>query len=294
MDTNDGQTQRTAFRSFAAAEAVCTDGGNDRIIFINNTSAVVTVTETMVSNKANLHLFSAARDILWKPAAAGGSILTLNGNGCSVNYMLIDGDKGSGTAADYCITLNGKFFLLRGVWAKQAALDCVYVSQGDYGVLDTVEIEKAGRHNIHIEDQQPTAANGSPREITITGRSNIYITDTGSNIKLSGNSNPIGSTTRLIRILSAHIADAGAYGIDADANVSGLVIGDMVTFFNNALGPTNIATTSLKDSRVGETWGRLGLDPDSPLTTNDDNSISFGDVAIGAVNGATSTTQTRT
>ncbi|MDH3376164.1 MAG: hypothetical protein OEQ39_04240 [Gammaproteobacteria bacterium] len=39
--------------------------------------------------------------------------------------------------------------------------------------------------------------------------------------------------------------------------------------------------------------GRLGLDKNNPLTTNDDNSISFGTVSISAVNGATSTTQTR-
>lgn len=42
-----------------------------------------------------------------------------------------------------------------------------------------------------------------------------------------------------------------------------------------------------------ELWQRLGLDPSNPLTTNDDNSISVGGIVINAVNGATSTTQTR-
>ena len=54
-----------------------------------------------------------------------------------------------------------------------------------------------------------------------------------------------------------------------------------------------VGATVIREVYVKETWQRLGLDPDNPLTTNDDNSISFDDVQIDAVNGATSTTQTR-
>jgi len=42
-----------------------------------------------------------------------------------------------------------------------------------------------------------------------------------------------------------------------------------------------------------ETWQRLGLDSNNPLTTNDDNSITFAGVTLAAVNADTSTTQTR-
>lgn len=40
--------------------------------------------------------------------------------------------------------------------------------------------------------------------------------------------------------------------------------------------------------------GRIGLDKENPVTTNDDNSISFGDVEIEATNFTTHTVQSRT
>ena len=46
--------------------------------------------------------------------------------------------------------------------------------------------------------------------------------------------------------------------------------------------------------KLRDLWARLGLDPTLPMTTNDDNSITVGGITIGAVNGPTSTTQTRT
>jgi hypothetical protein len=56
--------------------------------------------------------------------------------------------------------------------------------------------------------------------------------------------------------------------------------------------------TTLIDQAVStkaiELWQRLGLDPNNPLTTNDDNTITVGNITIGAVNGPTSTVQTRT
>ena len=46
-------------------------------------------------------------------------------------------------------------------------------------------------------------------------------------------------------------------------------------------------------TKLLEVWQRLGLDETNPLTTNDDNSITFADVTLTAVNADTSTTQTR-
>jgi hypothetical protein len=74
------------------------------------------------------------------------------------------------------------------------------------------------------------------------------------------------------------------------------VRGDCQIEDNSGVGCDVIDRTSY--TRVNELWKRLGLDPDAPLVTNEDGSISVGGITIGAVTtGVTpnrQTTQTRT
>lgn len=83
----------------------------------------------------------------------------------------------------------------------------------------------------------------------------------------------------------------GTVTIDASCTASTFNISGDGTIINNSTATVNDNGTYTK---LLELWQRLGLDPDNPLITNDDNSISVGSITIGAVNGATSTTQTRT
>lgn len=69
--------------------------------------------------------------------------------------------------------------------------------------------------------------------------------------------------------------------------------GEMVARTSGKFLDETAGATVTREVYAKESWQRLGLDPDNPLTTNDDNSISFDDVQIDAVNGPTSTTQTR-
>jgi hypothetical protein len=73
---------------------------------------------------------------------------------------------------------------------------------------------------------------------------------------------------------------------------SGVTAGDIVDI-KDAIFDEIVASSEDFRQAIQRLLGRLGLDKDNPLTTNDDNSISFADVTISAVNGATSTTQTR-
>lgn len=69
--------------------------------------------------------------------------------------------------------------------------------------------------------------------------------------------------------------------------------GELVARTSGKFLDETAGATVTREVYARESWQRLGLDPDNPLTTNDDNSISFDDVQIDAVNGPTSTTQTR-
>lgn len=69
--------------------------------------------------------------------------------------------------------------------------------------------------------------------------------------------------------------------------------GELVARTSGKFIDQTAGATVTREIYAKEAWQRLGLDPDNPLTTNDDNSLSFDDVQVDAVNGPTSTTQTR-
>jgi hypothetical protein len=300
-DSNDGLTPASALATVAQAHTLCVDGGNDIIQVLNPLAAGYVHVEDIVITKNNVHLRATSRDITFVPATTGGTVIQIgaadgtNGYSCSLSGMLVDGDKGlalGANSAAYCVRVYGKFSLLDSVWLKQSTLDCLRFDGGDYHVINNAEYEKADRHGISTFDGN--LPSGSPREISIIGRSNIYLNG-GDGIHFGSRAAAIGSTTRIMRVLSADISLNAGYGIHAEANVDDLTIGRDVLIYNNTTGGRNILTPVVHDDSpiLRETWGRLGLDPDNPLTTNDDNSISFGGVTINAVNGATSTTQTR-
>jgi hypothetical protein len=94
---------------------------------------------------------------------------------------------------------------------------------------------------------------------------------------------------------ATHVDDAvtvemgrGSLTFDSSNTAGELVARTSGKFIDQTAGATVIREIYAK-----EAWQRLGLDPDNPLTTNDDNSLSFDDVQVDAVNGPTSTTQTR-
>ena len=59
-------------------------------------------------------------------------------------------------------------------------------------------------------------------------------------------------------------------------------------------GPNVVLKDQGTYTKLLELWSRLGLNPDEPMVTNDDNSVTVGGITISAVNDPTSTTQTRT
>ena len=237
--------------------AVVEDGRNDIITFVNPTASGYTHNEDIIITKNNVHLRAASRDITFKAATPNGTILTIgdgtgtNGYSCSIQGLLIDGDKNGAIPADYCIQVNGKFCNLDSLWLKQSVLDCLRINGGDYHVINNAEYEKAGRHGISTFDAG--LPSGSPREISIVGRSNIYI-NAGDGIHLGVSGTPVlGSTTRLIRILSGEITRNTGYGIHAEAEVDGLTISNIVITHDNNGGPTqpqlNILTTEVHNDR---------------------------------------------
>ena len=72
---------------------------------------------------------------------------------------------------------------------------------------------------------------GSPREITIYGRSNIYLNG-GDGVHFAG-TGALGSTTRIMRVLSGEINNNTGFGIYVGDNVSVTTIGAGVSIHGN-------------------------------------------------------------
>ncbi len=86
--------------------------------------------------------------------------------------------------------------------------------------------------------------------------------------------------------------NSGQVIIDSDVTSGIIILRGIGKFVDNGTG-AQIVDELIDSQRLSEVWQRLGLDPDSPLTTNDDNSITFAGVTIDAENFPTSTRQTR-
>lgn len=241
-----GKTTATAKPTITEALALCASGRNDVIVLLNQSGGQISHAEDVVINKDNVIIRAQTRDVILKPATPGGSVITVDGNHCAIEGLLIDGDKAGATTANYCITINGKFCLLNAVWLKQSVLDCLLIRGGDYHVIVDAEFEKASRHGIATEDAG--LASGSPREITITGRSNIYLNG-GDGIHIGANgAASLGTTTRLIRILSGEVERNAGYGIHADALVDGVTIASAVMVHNNTSGRVNLLSSAVNDN----------------------------------------------
>ena len=243
-DNNDGLSIQTAKGTWAGALAAAVSGRDDIITYVNPSATPHTHIENVVVDKNNVHLRATSRDIVFKSDDTSDTIFTigdgtgLNGYSCSMRGLLIDGNRGAGSnTADYCVQVNGKFSRLDALWLKQATLDCLRINGGDYHVIEDAEYEKADRHGISTFDAG--LPSGSPREISIIGRSNIYLND-GDGIHLGVSAVPVlGSTTRLIRVLGAELTRNGGYAIHAEAEVDGLTIGENVVYHDNNGGNTN-------------------------------------------------------
>jgi hypothetical protein len=317
-DNNDGLTVATAKATWAGALAATVSGRDDIITYVNPSATPHTHIENVVVDKNNVHLRATSRDIVFKSDDTSDTIFTIgdgtgtNGYSCSMRGLLIDGNRGAGSnTADYCVQVNGKFSRLDALWLKQATLDCLRINGGDYHVIEDAEFEKADRHGISTFDAG--LPSGSPREISIIGRSNIYLND-GDGIHLGVSGAPVlGSTTRLIRVLSAELFRNAGYAIHAEAEVDGLTIGDNVVYHDNNGGSTNpqlnILTTAVHDvaatarieqsdtiwdepiadhltaGSTGEALGSAVVDLDSVRTTvnNIDTNVTTIDTNVDSV-----------
>jgi len=285
LDTNDGRTPGSALATFAQAHSLCVDGANDVIQFINPSSAGVVHSEDILITKANVHLRATSRDITFKGVASGGSVITVgspngsSGYNCSISGLLVDGDKDGSPTSDYGITVYGKFCALNFVWVKQSVLDCICFRGGDYHTISGGEIEKAGRHGVSTFDDN--LVSGNPREISILGRTNIYLNaGNGVHIGTRAGSPALGTTTRIIRLLdNTNIHNNTGHGLHAEPEVQNLLIGTSIMIHHNNGGhmmpQTNILTTSYHDESAEQTEG-IASEVWDTLIANHTDTTTFG------------------
>lgn len=254
-DTASGDSERTAVQSFAAALALADAG--DAIQVVPPQTYGFVHREDILINKNNIHIRGAGRALVYKPQTNGeavlqvGDVTGLNGYECSFRAMLLDGDRGAGTASSVnVIKMYGKFTLMSGMWAKQSEGSLCKIYGGDYHRFDTCEFEKSDLHIIETEDLD--LPSGSPREIEFRGLNNFYIAG-GDIIHLGADLGELGSTTRIINILGGNLHTATGFAVYADADVDKLLIGNdvMIHGCNGGHGfpQTNILTVEYHDDR---------------------------------------------
>ena len=232
LDSNDGRTDATAFKTIQKAVDTVVSGRNDIIALINPDQTGVTVTEDIVLNKDNVHIRGPGRDFTWRGVAANGTILTVDGYNCSLQGVFLDGN----TFSDYCCVVNGKHFKAVKPWMKLALQDCLLIRGGDYHEFIDAEIEKA-QAGAGVATFDAGLASGSPREITFIGTDagcNIYL-NTGDGVRLDSTPGAgLGNTTRIVRFLGhVNIHANGGFGISSQADTDAVMIGGMTHVHGN-------------------------------------------------------------
>lgn len=245
-NTNNGTTNTSPVKTIQYAhDNLVVSGRNDIIYVVNPNGAPSVSIGDVIISKDEVHIRGAGRSIAVEGANPGGTIFTIDGNGCSIDALLIDGIN----LCNYCVVVNGRHFRMGKPWVKQAVLDNILIRGGDYHEFLDMENEKAGGSGIRMVDAG--LPSGSPREITIEGASNIYLNgDDGISIE-SNLGAGAGASTRLVRIRGeGHIFNNTNYGIDIDANCDGTTISNGVNVYDNTLGEVRNQGTNTQDFRT--------------------------------------------
>lgn len=131
------------------------------------------------------------------------------------------------------------------------------------------------------------------RTIELRAPYSIEYEDGAYSVRLVGSNNNFFDVEAGILVQNTvQIISGNSAGLQVVTSGSGVLPAD-VTDIKNAIFDEPVVNSDDFRQSIIDRMGRLGLDEANPLTTNDDNSISFGSVTINAVNGPTSTTQTR-
>jgi hypothetical protein len=183
------------------------------------------------------------------------------------------------------------------------------IMRGSYtGTIIVQESVLDNGFNLNGYFQNCALGTGLGGDLVCVAGANVFIKDCASNIpglsRPTISLNAVGAAVQLsVRNQFGGLTIKDATHVDDTVTVemgrgsltfdSSNTNGEMVARTSGKFLDETAGATVTREVYARESWQRLGLDPDNPLTTNDDNSISFDDVQIDAVNGPTSTTQTR-
>lgn len=224
-DTNSGTSPSSPKLTIAAALSLCITGRGDIVYLIAPDAGTATFAESITIDKEDVHFRGPGRGVQIQPTS--GVPLTLSANNISISGLIVKAPAGSTTTDCLVITgKNCKLTKLYVVGTETGTGNGVVLRGGDYHELIGMEIEKMGGCGILFIDDG--TANGSPREVTVSG-GNIYLNgDCG--IKLTGTSS---NSTRLNRFENLRIYKNTECGIHIEANVQNTLINSTVDIFDN-------------------------------------------------------------
>ena len=204
-DANDGLTPTTAKATWAAVEALVSDGAGDTIYVLPDPgSSQITIDQRISITKASLNLRGPGRTVRIKPSSGTGDTITIGAVNVSVKGFIIEGATGDITGSS--IVVNDKFARIEDNWINRHGYG-IRVRAGDYHFIVNNTIEYHGINGMHFDDAG-FATPGSPREAYIHNNTIYYNSTDGVHF-----ADTTGNSTRLNVLLHNRIHHNGRYGI---------------------------------------------------------------------------------
>ena len=156
---NDGITDKAAKKTFAATQELCQDGHHDTIFAVPGQPGNETVTtEICVLSKNYTFLRSTGRDFQFTPDTDTSPTITITGNGCQIEKMVVNTKVGSGVTPQPAIKIDGSvsgkgnFAFLHGVWIDQSSYHGVEMNDSSASVIKNLMIEGVEGDGIYLGD----------------------------------------------------------------------------------------------------------------------------------------------
>ncbi len=225
-DANDGTQPGEAVLTFAAAQALCTNGNNDIIFALStHSSGITTVTETITITVPTLKLRGPGYPFQFVPGA-GPTVdtITISADSVEVSGFYIKSATG-GTYDGISITAGSDNTLIKDCWISEATGNGINLPGGSTTtrtVIDTCAIEDCVGDGINIGDYTTRA---KIKQCILSGN------DTGATLA--------GSNSRDNIFENNLIFNNTTYGIDIGAGVTRTGVRMHHTFSDNGAGASD-------------------------------------------------------
>jgi len=238
-DTNDGVSEKSAFKTFAQTHNILGQRNHDIVICVpGDPSGLTTADEHVTITKDYVFVRGPGRDFLIQPTTDTSDSITVSGNGVEISGLRAATAAASTKKA---INVDADFILLKDLWIEECE-DGIFLSTGGNHIIenceihhltgngitlagdtehveikachisdcdnDGIKIDTTGDHGIHIFDET-TAHNSGGYGINIVNGESVRVSNS---VVLYGNTlgdiNDNGTNTHIDTLTNTSISDA--------------------------------------------------------------------------------------